>query len=212
MPPLSDADVIAAFADHGHECSLPCLVLATVCLRNQEKHRAAIANTPIADPMPTPALVPAERPNFEPLFLAADEPVVDELVVDELAVEELVVDELVAIADRFEEGIDMKINDTEGTVDEDVFFGTIADVDIDMNGTEGVVDEDAVVGTIADVEMNLSLWGVTPSQINAKELKAISAKHSPSNILSTSLRFLIRFANGGLGSSSVGSAVQLLLL
>ncbi len=71
---------------------------------------------------------------------------------------------------------------------------------------EGIVDEDAGV----ERELILKSRGATPSQINAKELKAISAKHSPSKF--NWRRFLIRFANPGSGSSSVGSAVQLLLL
>ncbi len=72
----------------------------------------------------------------------------------------------------------------------------------------GTVDEDADV----ERELILKSRGATPSQTNAKELKAISARHSPSKILFDWRRFLIRFDNPGSGSSSVGSAVQLLLL
>ena len=93
----------------------------------------------------------------------------------------LVRDELVAVADEFE----------------DVEF----------------VDEDGVGSTVLGVgrEMTFLLLGAIPSQMNAKELNAIKARHSPSKRTS-SRRSFVRFGNPGFGSSSVGSAVQLLLL
>lgn len=76
----------------------------------------------------------------------------------ELVAGELVVDELNAVFDWFE-----------------------------GNDIEGVVDEDAVVGALADVEreMDFLFPGATPSQTNARELKAISARHSPSKLPAT---------------------------
>lgn len=114
----------------------------------------------------------------------------------------------------------MNVDDTEGVVAEDAAVDTIAaelfggDIDMYTNDTVGMVDEDAVVDTVANVERetNFSFFGATPSQMNAKELKAIRAKHSPNKVLPTPCRFMICFADPGLGSSSEGSAVQLLLL
>ena len=76
----------------------------------------------------------------------------------ELVAGELFVDELIAVFDWFEE-----------------------------NDIEGVVDEDAVVGARADVEREIDLLfpGATPSQTNARELKAISARQSPSKLPAT---------------------------
>ena len=83
------------------------------------------------------------------------------------------------------------------------------------DGCEDVelVSEDGVGCTMLDVEreMDFLLLGAIPSQVKAKELKAIRAKHSPSNRPS-SRRPFVRFGNPGLGSSSVGSAVQFFLL
>lgn len=177
MPPVANADLIAAFPDHCSERPLTSLVLARVCLWKQKNNTTATVNTPIADPTPTPALVPAERPDFEPWLLFEGE---------------LVADELVAVADRFEDDVDRNVNDTEEVTGENVDVGAIVDV---------------------EREMNLSFLGATPSQTNAKELKATSARHSPTKLASPSRRLFARifFTIPGLGSSSVGSAVQFLL-
>ena len=167
--PVPDAEAISAFADHAAVFRSPCLVLPAACLRKEKKHRAATASTPIADPTPIPALVPAERAHFEPI----------ELLVDDFVAGELFVDDLGAVADWFEADVDMMVKNTEEIVD-------------------------------VDKETTFSFLGVTPSQMNAKELKATSARISPSTL--TLRRSFIRFAKPGLGSSSVGPAVQLLLL
>lgn len=88
-----------------------------LCLWNKKKHSAAIANTPIADPTPTPALVPAERRGFEPRLV----PVV-----------ELLADELFAVADRFEKDVDVNVDDPKGTVDEDVDVGATMDAEREL--------------------------------------------------------------------------------
>ena len=78
------------------------------------------------------------------------------LVVGEPVVAETFAAEFVAVAERFEDDTDASMDDVTGILEEDV-----------------------------DVESELTLKsrGVTPSQMNAKELKAISAKHSPSKTL-----------------------------
>ena len=76
-----------------------------------------MANTPMADPTPTPALVPAERPDFEPRLL-----VVGEFLADEPA----------AVPDRFEDDVDVITDATEGTMDEDAVFGATVDVEREM--------------------------------------------------------------------------------
>ena len=102
---LLTKDVIAGF--------VPSLVLAILCLWNKKKHSAAIPNTPTADPTPTPALVPAEKPGFEPRLVS---------VVGFLA------DEFAADADWFEKDVEMNVDDAKGMVDEDADVGAIMDV------------------------------------------------------------------------------------
>ena len=106
-----------------------------------------MANTPTAHPTPTPALAPAERRGFEPELLA----------VGKLLAGEIVAEEIVAVAEEFEN-----------------------DVDISVGNAEEIVDEKADAGR----ELILTSRGATPSQTNAKELKATRAKHSPSKTLS----------------------------
>ena len=82
------------------------------------------------------------------------------------------------------------------------------------DGCEDVelVTEDGVGSAMLDVEREMTFWllGAIPSQTKAKELKATRARHSSSKRTS-SRRPFVRFGNPGLGSSSVGSAVQLFL-
>ena len=102
-------DVIAGF--------VLCLVSIILCLCNKKKHSAAIANTLIADPTPTPELVPVKRSGFGPRLVP---------------VGELLADEFVAVADCFEKDVDMNVDDPKGMVDEDVDVGAITNFEREL--------------------------------------------------------------------------------
>ncbi len=90
---------MAGFAGPGTECSLPSVILTSLYLRKKTNNITAIANTPTAAPTPTPALAPAERPDFEPVLLIVGELLAVEIVADVIAGNGVVADELVTLAE-----------------------------------------------------------------------------------------------------------------
>lgn len=133
-------------------------------------------------------LVPAEVLDFEVGLLVAGELVVGEILVGRLILDELVADEFVVgetVADRFvarelvvDEFVAGELIAEELVTGEPVAVGKRDEEndDIRLDDTEVTVDEDAD----AERVLALTFRGETPSQTKAKELKATSAKHSPS--------------------------------
>ena len=111
-----------------------------------------MANTPTAHPTPIPALAPAERRDLEPEVLIVGKLLAGEIVADECVADEFNADGIVAVAE-----------------------GLKNDSGVSVDNAEERVDENADAGR----ELILTSRGATPSQRNAKELKATRPKHSP---------------------------------